>query len=131
MNGCSFLFNSVKAAQEVAYALRGRWDGYNGVNFLAHDYVALRLATALCNTEYCEVGNKCDILDNIRESRNVLMLGLRNTAIESAIASQMAGCFNQNLESDGESFWLKVSKVAQDVAELQQLVQLAGSPVAE
>ena len=119
MNNYIFLFNSVEAAQEVAYALRGKWDGCNGVEFLIHDYLALQLAADLCNAEYCAVGSGCKILDNIRELRNILLLGFRNTAIESAIASQMAGCFNQNLESDGESFWQMVSKVAQDFVELE------------
>jgi len=70
-----FLFESVKAAQEVAYALRGNWDSCNGVELMACDNSALKFAVALCNAEYCEVGNACNILDDIRESKSVLMIG--------------------------------------------------------
>jgi len=112
------LFNSIKAAQEVAYILRGNWDSCNGVEFLAHDFYALKLATALCNAEYCEVGNVCNISDDVLESKSVLMIGFSDT-VTQAIASQMAGCFNQNLHSGSEGFWQMASKVAEDVEQLR------------
>ena len=136
MNSYSFLFNSIKAAQDVAYALRGAWDGCNGVELLAHDHLALKLAAALCDAEYCAAGSSCHILDNtresdnIRESRNVLILGFRNIPSE-VFAAQLAGCLNRDLQSGREGFWQMVSKVAQDVAELQQSMQLARQPAAE
>jgi len=111
------LLNSIKAAQEVAYILRGNWDSCNGVEFLAHDCYALKLAAALRNAEYCEVGNACNILDDIRESKSVLMIGFSDT-VTQAIASQMAGCFNQNLHSGNEGFWQLALKVAEDVEQL-------------
>lgn len=118
MNSYSFLFSSVKAAQEVAYALRAKWDNCNGVELLACDNLALRLAAALCNAEYCEVGKNCDILDNIRESRSVLMFGFSDT-VPQVIAAQIASCFNQNLQLGNDNFWQMALKVAQDVEELR------------
>ncbi len=121
MNNYSFLFNSISAAQEVAYALRAKWDGCNGVEILTHDFNALKFAVALCNAEYCKVSSGCDILNNIRESGNVLVFGFSDT-ITQAIASQMASCFNQNLESCGDNYWTIALQVAQDVIELEQFV---------
>ncbi len=118
MNSHGILFDSVKAAQEVAHALRGQWDGCNGVEFLVHDYLALKLAADLCSAEYCAFGDDCDILGNIRKPRNVLMFGFSDI-VTQAITSQVAGCFNQNLHSGSKSFWQLVAKVEQDVAELQ------------
>lgn len=62
MNADIFLFDSIKAAQEVAFSLRGNWDGCNCIEFNKQsDNAALKLAANICNAEYCQAGEACNI----------------------------------------------------------------------
>ncbi len=63
------LFSSVLAAREVAYMLRGDWDGVNGVTIYQPDAVAVQTALALLKLElgqeevnYCHPGENCSVL---------------------------------------------------------------------
>jgi hypothetical protein len=51
------LFDSLEAAQEVAYAIRGDWDGCNGVEITDFDSASLELAASLAGAQWCEVGD--------------------------------------------------------------------------
>lgn len=53
------LFGSAKAASEIAWMLRGDWDGSTGVAFAETDGAAIKTATKLLETEFCEVGDYC------------------------------------------------------------------------
>jgi len=55
----TLLFDSVRAAQEVAYSLAGHWDQCNGVILVQVDQAALKLTTELLETGYCEMGKSC------------------------------------------------------------------------
>ena len=57
----TLLFNSVQAAQEVAYTLRAEWDGLNCVILYKVDRAALETAIALAQAEYCTEGKVCNI----------------------------------------------------------------------
>lgn len=60
----TLLFESVNAAQEVAYMLQAQWDECNGVIISNIDSFALETAVGLANTVYCNVGECCSILLN-------------------------------------------------------------------
>jgi DNA-binding transcriptional ArsR family regulator len=53
----TILFDSVEAAQEVAYTLRAQWDSFNGVEISSIDWVALETATNLVKGQWCRVGD--------------------------------------------------------------------------
>lgn len=57
-----FLFDSVFAAQEVAYALRAEWDECTGVKIPDLELEAFRAAISLANTQWCYVGDSEPIL---------------------------------------------------------------------
>jgi DNA-binding transcriptional ArsR family regulator len=61
------LFNSVEVAQEVAYSLRGEWDGCNGVEIPDFDPAALKTAASLAEGQWCEVGDS-EFIENRRSS---------------------------------------------------------------
>jgi len=61
----TLLFNSRKAAQEVAWMLRGEWDGCNGVSFDLLDEEAIITAAALQETGWCKPGDSYRISTNI------------------------------------------------------------------
>lgn len=64
-----FLFSSTKAAQKVAFALRGNWDGCNGIELTKQiDNAALNLAAILCNAEYCQAGKACNMKSDLASS---------------------------------------------------------------
>lgn len=57
----TYLFNSREVAQEVAWVLRGEWDGVNAVawNLSDVDGIALSTAASLENAEYCRENAVC------------------------------------------------------------------------
>ena len=84
----TMLFSSVLAAREVAYMLRGDWDGLNAVTIYQPDTVAVLNALALLKLElgqeevnYCHTGEDCSILvlppiqlfSTTRSGKSVLM----------------------------------------------------------
>ena len=125
MSNYSFLLNSVESAREVAFVLKGTWDGCNGVNLADCDYEALKLATALCNAEYCEMGGGC----LIHQSPFDCSGPWPDMKVE-AIGATIADCFNHKVEEGGQSFWQGILKVAQDFAELDQQRTRLVDPVA-
>ena len=65
----TMLFSSVLAAREVAYMMRGDWDGVNAVTIYQPDAVAVQTALALLKLElgleevnYCHPGENCSVL---------------------------------------------------------------------
>ena len=63
----TLLFSSVLAAREVAYMLRGDWDGLNAVTIYQPDAVAVQNALALLKlgqeeVSYCHAGEDCSVL---------------------------------------------------------------------
>ena len=65
----TMLFSSVLAAREVAYMLRGDWDGVNAVTIYQPDAVVVQTAFALLKLElgldevnYCHPGEDCSVL---------------------------------------------------------------------
>ena len=84
----TMLFSSVLAAREVAYMLRGDWDGLNAVTIYQPDAVAVLNALALLKLElgleevnYCHAGEDCSVLvlppiqvfSTARSGKSVLM----------------------------------------------------------
>lgn len=84
----TMLFSSVLAAREVAYMLRGDWDGLNAVTIYQPDAVAVQNALALLKLElgleevsYCQLGEDCSVLvlppiqifSTARSGKSVLM----------------------------------------------------------
>lgn len=57
MESSSLLFESVKAAQEVALMLQAQWDGCNCIEINGLDYPALQTAAKLANSHYCQPGD--------------------------------------------------------------------------
>lgn len=71
----TILFNSTSVAREIAYTLRGSWDGLNSVVIHQPDRVAVQNALALVKLElglreieYCTAG-ECCLLENEGEMR--------------------------------------------------------------
>ena len=84
----TMLFSSALAAREVAYMLRGDWDGLNAVTIYQPDAVAVLNALALLKLElgqeevnYCYAGEDCSVLvlppsqifSTARSGKSVLM----------------------------------------------------------
>ncbi|WP_009631123.1 hypothetical protein [Synechocystis sp. PCC 7509] len=84
----TILFSSVLAAREVAYMLRGDWDGVNAVTIYQPDAVAVQNTLALLKLElgqeevnYCYAGEDCSVLvlpplqifSTARSGKSVLM----------------------------------------------------------
>lgn len=58
------LFDAVEAASEIAFMLKANWDGFNGVNFHQDfDIAALKMATKLTETKFCNVNDCCYLPD--------------------------------------------------------------------
>ena len=65
----TLLFSSALAAREVAYMMRGDWDGLNAVTIHQPDVLAIQNALALLKLElgleevnYCHPGEDCSVL---------------------------------------------------------------------
>ena len=84
----TLLFGSALAAREVAYMMRGDWDGLNAVTIYQPDAVAVKNALALLKLElgleevnYCHAGEDCSVLvlppiqvfSTARSGKSVLM----------------------------------------------------------
>ena len=84
----TMLFSSAVAAREVAYMMRGDWDGLNAVTIYQPDAVAVLNALALLKLElgleevnYCHAGEDCSVLvlppiqifSTARSGKSVLM----------------------------------------------------------
>lgn len=77
------LFDSVQAAREVAYIVRGQYDGCTGVMLPAYyDSVALRTAIELVGAEFCFDGDWMPIAP-LTEPNEVIM------RTDVAIAAQL------------------------------------------
>lgn len=61
-----FLFDCAIAAKEVAWMVRGTWDGCNGVLLKYLDKFALETAIELVGTTYCRSGNCCYLPESIQ-----------------------------------------------------------------
>lgn len=92
----TMLFSSALAARELAYMLRGDWDGLNAVTVYQPDAVAVQTALALLKLElgleevnYCQPGEDCSVLIlpplqiTTRSGKSVLMAEfLRQFSVE-------------------------------------------------
>jgi len=56
-----FLFDSIEAAQEMAYMLQAEWDGCNGILLSQIDDAAIETAAGLCRTDWCRPFDKCQL----------------------------------------------------------------------
>ncbi len=56
-----FLFDSIEAAQEMAYMLQAEWDGCNGIVLSQIDDAAIETAAGLCSTVWCQPFDKCKL----------------------------------------------------------------------
>ncbi|MEW6499752.1 MAG: pentapeptide repeat-containing protein, partial [Cyanobacteriota bacterium] len=52
------LFDSLYAAQEIAFILDGEWDGCNGVILLKKDELAVNTAAKLVGAQWCYCEDK-------------------------------------------------------------------------
>lgn len=59
------LFDSIAAAQEVAYMLQGEWDGCNGVLMSKCDEVAINTAASLMEAAWCYQGASNAVLNRL------------------------------------------------------------------
>ncbi|MGB5962793.1 MAG: pentapeptide repeat-containing protein [Coleofasciculaceae cyanobacterium] len=58
----TILFDSINAAQEIAFTLGGKWDECNGVIVSKYDEVAVNTAAKLHNSSWCKKGDKKAVL---------------------------------------------------------------------
>ena len=58
----TILFDSIEAAQEIAFMLGAQWDNCNGVILTKYDEVAVNTAAKLYNSSWCETGDKKAVL---------------------------------------------------------------------
>lgn len=78
-----FLFETAEAAQAVSFAIKGKWDLFNGVEVSqGFDYEALSLAASLSDTEYCDAGNACSLAH--KESFAILKAFYRGLHIDES-----------------------------------------------
>lgn len=59
------LFDSIAAAQEVAFMLQGEWDGCNGVLMTKCDGVAVNTAASLMEAAWCYQGTALAVLNRL------------------------------------------------------------------
>lgn len=59
------LFDSIAAAQEVAYMLQGEWDGCNGVLMTLCDEIAINTAASLMLAAWCYQGASNAVLNRL------------------------------------------------------------------
>lgn len=60
------LFDSVEKASEIAFMLKGKWDGCNGVAIYPCDEVAVNTAASLLGTSWCYQGNALAYLNSLK-----------------------------------------------------------------
>lgn len=58
----TILFDSIEAAQEIAFMLGAQWDECNGVILAKYDEVAVNTAAKLHNSAWCKKGDKKAVL---------------------------------------------------------------------
>lgn len=63
----TILFDSSAAAQEIAYMLRGEWDGLNAIIIEDFDRSALDLAIGLCDVKEWYFEGDAEIIKNQQE----------------------------------------------------------------
>lgn len=57
----TLLFISTYAAREIGYMLQAQWDGCNSITVNNLDRIALINAAALLKSEFCAIGDYCDL----------------------------------------------------------------------
>ncbi len=62
-----FLFDEIQAAREVAYMLRGEWDGCNGVVISKIDRAAIETAASLVDAKWCWSFEQCKLPTSLQE----------------------------------------------------------------
>jgi DNA-binding transcriptional ArsR family regulator len=62
------LLDSITAAQEIAFQLRGTWDGFNAVEVKDLDHAALIHAAKSVESKWCEVGSSEFIFDHTEKA---------------------------------------------------------------
>ncbi|GAB1541303.1 hypothetical protein NUACC21_39740 [Scytonema sp. NUACC21] len=74
------LFNSIAAAQDIAYMLNGEWDGCNSVTISKCDEVAVNAAASLTEAQWCYQGACEAVLHRLvaREFLHRYAIGERN-----------------------------------------------------
>ena len=60
------LFDSVEKANDVAFMLKGEWDGCNGVILDSWDEVAVNTAASLLQTSWCYQGDSKAVIDILK-----------------------------------------------------------------
>jgi hypothetical protein len=64
------LLDSITAAEEIAFQLRGTWDGFNAVEVKDLDHAALIRAAKSVESEWCEIGSS-DFISAHTEKANL------------------------------------------------------------
>lgn len=59
------LFDSIAAASDIAFMLKGEWDGCNGVEIAKCDEVAVKTAAAMIQAEWCYQGAEKAVLNKL------------------------------------------------------------------
>ncbi|MBD2770594.1 pentapeptide repeat-containing protein [Iningainema sp. BLCCT55] len=93
------LFDSIAAAQEVAFMLQGEWDGCNGVLMTKCDGVAVNTAASLMEAEWCYQGTALAVLNKLttdallrrysRGERNFINANLRCAQLSSLCLNEI------------------------------------------
>ncbi|MBF2065232.1 MAG: pentapeptide repeat-containing protein [Calothrix sp. C42_A2020_038] len=60
------LFDSVEKAEEVAFMLKGEWDGCNGVIIYPCDEIAVKSAASLIGASWCYQGDTRAFIDSMK-----------------------------------------------------------------
>ncbi|OKH34276.1 hypothetical protein NIES2101_39260 [Calothrix sp. HK-06] len=60
------LFDSVEKANDIAFMLKGKWDGCNGVAIYPCDEVAVNTAASLLETSWCYQGDAKAVIESLK-----------------------------------------------------------------
>lgn len=109
------LFDSIQAAQEIAYMLYGQWDGCNGVIISSKvDMAAIQFAANLVDAKWCLSKEQCMLLSFANNKHLIkLILKLVNILFAISLLIGMTLSFGNNGQHKSNSImhWMNQSLI--------------------
>lgn len=90
----TILFDSINAAQAIAFMLGGEWDDCNGVLIPNYDDIAVDMAAKLHNSSWCKKGDKKAVLTGllVNELLKRYAVGERNFSNANLRCATLSNC---------------------------------------
>ncbi len=90
----TILFDSINAAQEIAFMLGAEWDECNGVTISSYDEIAINTAAKLHNSSWCKTGDQKAVLIRllVEELLQLYAAGERNFSNANLRCATLLNC---------------------------------------